>query len=517
MRIIAFISKILFTLLFCFGLCSCSTTNTQTNQSSKNKTVSSKSYSNKKTKTFSSANKELSPQEDGGLLDFDSKVNNMNSYYSAPTPDGDLWDDIRGNMQLPDETENPEVQRQIAWLQSNQKYLQRVITRSMPYIHYIYQQTKERHMPSELALLPIIESAYNPLAYSKAGAMGLWQMMPGTATLLGLKVNWWYDGRRDLTASTKAALNYLAYLNNFFNNDWLLAIAGYNCGENRVQAAVIVNQKHGRPIDFWSLSSHLPQQTQNYVPKLLAFAAIVKDPERYNVTLPPINNAPYIEPIKIDSQMDLHQAAELANIDMKTIHELNPGYLRWATDPDGPSELLIPSDKANIFKQNLESLPETEKIIWRDYRAQQGDSIEEIAAKYNTETAILKRVNNLSSDNIKPKQHLLIPTNYHGDTQSEVVQQGSQIAKETMSEPKPAKKITTTKTAKTHLYIYKVNKGDTLYSLAKKFNSNPEDIKQINHIKNNKLQSGQIIKIPSNKAKSTVNQKSAHKKTSSKK
>lgn len=489
--------NILFILLFCLGLCACETMN-DPNKSAQVKTAPTRNLQTKQTKNLLSTTSKSSAQEREGededidnAIDFDS---NVNDNFSTSVSDGNLWDDIRENMQLPDETDHPEVQRQIVWFQSNQKYFQRVITRASPFIYYIYQQTKARNMPSELALLPIIESAYNPLAYSRAGAMGLWQMMPGTASLLGLKVNWWYDGRRDLTASTRAALNYLAYLYENLNHDWLLAIAGYNCGDNRVQAGINFNRRHDLSVDFWTLSPRLPQQTQNYVPKLLAVAAIIKDPERYNITLPPINNAPYIESIKMNSQIDLHQAAELANVDMKTIHALNPGYLRWATDPDGPYEIIIPSDKADIFKQNLESLSESEKIIWRDYHAQPGDSLDEIADKYNTESEILKRVNNLSSSYIKPQQHLLIPANYHGSPKSSVVEEGAQLSKENMP-PAPSVKPVKATPAKKHLYIYKVTKNDTLYSLAKRFGSDPELIKQTNHINNN-LHPGQIIKIP---------------------
>jgi membrane-bound lytic murein transglycosylase D len=404
-------------------------------------------------------------------LDFDYNVN-----YN------DLWDEIRDHIQLSDEIDHPEVQQQIAWFQSHQKYFQRLITKSAPFIHYIYQQTKDHDMPSELALLPIIESAYNPLAYSKAGAMGLWQMMPGTAALLGVKMNSWYDGRRDLNASTAAALNYLTYSYEHFNHDWLLAIASYNCGESRIQASINHNKKLAMPSDFWSL--RLPQETKNYIPKFLAIAAIVKDPARYNITLPPINNAPYIESIKINSQIDLHQAAKLANIDIKTIHELNPGYLRFATDPDGPHELILPIDKTDIFKQNFESLPENEKITWRDYHTEYGDSLDAIANKYNTEPIILKRVNNLANNTIKPKQHLLVPVNYRGGVKAEY------------TSPQSKEIIAYTHKAKRHLYIYKVVANDTVYSLAKKFNSSVKAIIKTNHLKTIHLKPEQIIKIP---------------------
>ena len=476
------ITKPLLVLLLCWNLGACNPIHVQPTQQIQH----SRTYPTKISLSAKHGSKQQSQANFISILDhpYDSKHN---------TDNPDLWDELRNNMQFPDETHRPEVLRQIIWFQNNQKYFKRIITKSAPFIYYIYQQTQQRNMPSELAFLPIIESSYNPVAYSKAGAIGMWQMMPGTAALLGLKVNWWYDGRRDLTASTKAALDYLTNSDKTFAHDWLLSLASYNCGEGRVNAAITYNKKNNLPVDFWSL--RLPRETKNYVPKFLAMAAIIKNPPRYGITLPAVNNAPYIEAVTIKSQIDLHQAARLAGVDIKTIRELNPGYLRFATTPDGPHELLLPTDKTDVFKQNLELLPEIEKIIWRDYHAKYGDSLEEIASKYNTDPIILQRVNNLTGDKINRKQHLFIPSNYHENAIDSLFKEEAPVIKEPAPQlQKPKAHI---QHKKKHLYIYKITAGDTLEELALRFNSSIKAIIKANQLRTLRPKMGQIIKIPS--------------------
>jgi membrane-bound lytic murein transglycosylase D len=452
---------------------------------------------------------------------------------------GNLWDDMQDYLQLPDYSYRPEVQKQIVYLQRHQAYLNRTIKQSAPYIYYIFQQTQQRNLPAELALIPIIESAYNPFKYSYAGANGLWQLMPGTASGLGLKINWWYDGRRDIIASTKVAFDYLSYLNDFFTNNWLLAIAAYDYGEGGVKAAISHNKHHGLSTDFWSL--HLPAETKVYVPKLLALAAVIRDPERYGINLQPINDAPYLKEVDVGSQIDLTQAAKLAGISVSTIHKLNPGFRRWATDPDGPYTLLLPISKVRGFEQRLDALPENKRVTWREHIVKQGETLGSLAVQYKTNTFIIKQVNHLHNDMIHPKQLLLIPVQFHGSVESPVVKERATIAEEKLPGPnrvshivqhgetlwtlaekygvtpreirywnslKPHQQLALNqklliwapphaKLVHTHIYRYKVQPGDSLWVVAHQFNASMNQIRRTNHIKANTIHAGQILTIPS--------------------
>lgn len=457
---------------------------------------------------------------------------------AAVSINGNLWDDMQDYLALPDYSNRPEVQQQIRWFQHHQGYINRVIARAAPYIYYIYQQTQERNLPAELALMPINESSYNPFRYSEVGANGLWQFMPGTASGKGLKIDWWYDGRRDIAASTNAAFDYLAYLNDFFSGDWVLAIAAYDCGEGTVQAAIEYNKRHNRPTDFWSL--HLPKETESYVPKLLALSAIIRDPYRYGIRLLPINDAPYLKEVNVGSQIDLAQAAKLAGISVDTMHKLNPGFRRWATDPDGPYTLLLPADKAAGFMQRLNALPKNQRVTWQEHIVQPGDTLSTIAYKYKTETRILKQVNQLSGNIIRPKQRLLIPVAFHGSLKSPIVKQHATIAEENLPGPNrviyvvengdtlwtmaekygikvnqlrfwnnlpsnttlsPNQKLliwvpSHTRPSYTHTYIYKVEPGDSLSVIAHRFNSSSKQIRKANHLKNNTIRAGQVLTVP---------------------
>ena len=267
-----------------------------------------------------------------------------------------LWDSLKEDLELSHETDNPEVQKQITWYQHHQTYLNHAIKRAAPYIFYVYQQTQKQHLPAELALLPFIESNYNLSAASEVGATGLWQIMPGTARESGLKINSQYDGRRSLTASTRAALNYLSSLHRYLNKDWLLALAAYNSGQGTLLQAIKQNTSEDQDTDFWSLP--LPQQTRTYVPKLLAIAAIIHQPERYHIHLQPVNNTPYLSSVTIVEKTDFNQAARIVGISTATLRQLNPAFRQWPLiAANGPMNLVIPINKAAQFKRTLAQLP----------------------------------------------------------------------------------------------------------------------------------------------------------------
>ncbi len=256
-----------------------------------------------------------------------------------PADYSDLFDRIRAGFKLPD-SDHAAIDRELEWYAGNPDYLGRAFSRADLYLYHIVTELEARGMPLELALLPVVESAFEPYAYSHSSASGLWQFIPGTGSRYNLKQDWWYDGRRDVIESTRAALDYLQALNTEFNGDWLLAIAAYNCGEMNVERAVARNQAAGLPTDFWNLK--LPAETRAYVPKLLAMGRVVAHPERYGLSFNKIPNQPYFAKVDTKGQISMHVAAEIAGLTDAELYELNPAFHRWATDPSGPYSLLVP-------------------------------------------------------------------------------------------------------------------------------------------------------------------------------
>lgn len=317
-----------------------------------------------------------------------------------------IWQDISNNFTLYTYDTQKDVLVKIKWYQNQPAYINLLTKNATPYLYEIYHETQKRHMPAEIAILPMVESNYDPFQYSPTGATGLWQMMPGTASGFGLRINWWYDGRRDILASTKAALDYIDYLYHLLNNDWLLAIAAYNCGEGRVLAEIHHNQKLNKPTDFWSLN--LPHQTKMYVPKILALAHIIQHANDYPITLPIINNAPYLVVTTMDQQLDLSLIAELATTDLKTIRQLNPGFRRASTEPNTKYSILLPKDKQDAFVENLSASDKT-TLHWTRHKVKAGESLILLARHYHTEISTIKKANNLSSNVIKINQYLFIP------------------------------------------------------------------------------------------------------------
>lgn len=261
-----------------------------------------------------------------------------------PSKNTSMWASMSQSFGLNDQTTQAAVMAQIANLQKHQAALYKTLQKAGPYISYVFEQTKKRGLPTELALLPVVESGFDPHAKSPAGASGLWQIMPGTASDLGLKNNAAYDGRRDIVASTNAALKYLTGLGRNFQGNWELALAAYNWGPGNIRK--VVRQQSN---NFWNLTK-LPAETAQYVPKLLALAAVIKDPARYNIKLPPMDSSPQVASIQVGASVDLKKIAQSTNIDLETMRQLNPGYRNMATAAGTPNTLLVPVDKAHAFK-----------------------------------------------------------------------------------------------------------------------------------------------------------------------
>jgi len=306
-----------------------------------------------------------------------------------------------------DREDNSRIQAELNWFVSHPEYLNRVFTRAQRYLPHITDELHSRGLPLELALLPIVESAYDPFAYSHGRAAGLWQMIPGTATRFGIKQNWWYDGRRDVVDSTRAALDYLEYLHKFNEGDWLNAIASYNSGEGNVRKSVRRNRAANKPDDFWNL--RLSKETSAYVPRLLALVEIVRDPDQFNLTLPRVADEPQFAVAEIGSQIDLALAAELAGVNVDTVYTFNPGYNRWSTDPQGPHTLVLPIDVVDEFMEALAEVPASDLVRWKRHKIKNGEAISQIALKYNTTVPAIRSANNLRGNTIRAGQYLMIP------------------------------------------------------------------------------------------------------------
>ncbi|MBT8079543.1 MAG: LysM peptidoglycan-binding domain-containing protein [Gammaproteobacteria bacterium] len=324
---------------------------------------------------------------------------------AAAEPD-DLLLRLRQRFAL-DAVDNDRVDAEIRWFVRNPDYLQRVFLRSQRYLPHIVAEIEARGMPLELALLPIVESAYDPFAYSHGRAAGLWQIVPGTGRRFGIRQNWWYDGRRDVVDSTRGALEYLAYLHELMDSDWLLAVASYNSGEGNVLKAIRRNREKSRPTDFWNLS--LSRETSSYVPRLLALVELVQRPQDYGLTLPVLSSAQQFSIVQTGGQLDLALAAELAGIELDTLYAFNPGFNRWATDPSGPHVLVLPADSVESFAAALSDLAAEQRMRWQRHRIKNGETISEIAEQYHTTIASIRNANDLRGTTIRAGSWLMIP------------------------------------------------------------------------------------------------------------
>ncbi len=366
----------------------------------------------------------------------------------------DVWHRIKDNLSLDRHKQQASVVAKVKWYARHQAYLDRVAVRARPYIFHIVEELERRNMPVELALLPIVESAYHPFAYSRSHASGIWQFIPGTGKDYGLKQNWWYDGRRDIVAATEGALNYLEKLHKEFKGNWLHALAAYNTGERNVGRAIKRNIKAHKKTDFWSL--RLPRETRGYVPSLLAVAELLANSEQYGVQFQKIENKAHFVQIDVQRQLDLATAAKLAELSMDEMYTLNPAFNRWATDPDGPHRLLIPVNKGETFKTLLASLSESERITWKRHVIKRGESLSVIAQNYRTSVSALKQTNKIRKNLIREGQSLLIPSAKH-----------------------PLKHYTLSldsrryrglkKSADGNNHIYTVRRGDTLWDIGRQY------------------------------------------------
>jgi len=377
-----------------------------------------------------------------------------------------LWSYI-ANQQKLEINNNPRIQQQLGWFKKHPDYLTRISERAQPYLYLVVQEIEKEGLPIEIALLPIVESAYYPFSYSHGTAVGVWQFIPSTGRLYGLDQDWWHEDRRHILNSTRAAARYLKDLSKMFNGDWMLAVAAYNAGPGRIQNAVKINQKAGKQTDYWSLD--LPKETEKYVPKLLALSMIAKEPEKFGQQLTPIDNSKLLEVVELNSQFDLALIAQWTGLSIDEIYTFNPGLRRWATPVSLPYELLLPVSTVKSFEDNLEKAGKMPRISWLRHQIKSGDSLIYLAKKYKTTVDQIRSVNELQSDLIRAGEYLIVPLAQENEGYYSLSEK--QREKSRLNTEKNAEKI-----------IYKVVSGDSLWKIAVQFDTTVNNLVRWNQL-----------------------------------
>lgn len=392
---------------------------------------------------------------------FKKRVKNIFGHHDT------VWERMLSLYSFP-EVNNERVDAQLNYYLSHPDYIARVQERAAPYMHLILDEIEAKNLPGELALLPVVESAFIPEAYSRSAASGLWQFIPSTGRLFGLEQNSWYDGRRDIYASTVAATTFLKELSEEFGGDYFLALASYNYGKGNVSKAIMRNEYQGMPTDYWSLN--LPKETEDYVPRLLAVAKLFANAEQYGIRLQNVPNKPYCEVVNVGSQLDIDKAAQLANTPLSHFLKLNPCFKKGSTAPNGPHRLLVPTHRVQVFKQNLAQLPYEERVDQR------------------------RRDAELLAEKIR---------------QNELLAQKAREEEEKLEIRRKREVIFAAATPKQRYYTpsaptqaYKVHHGETLSTIARNHGTTVDNLRQINHLSRSQVNSGSFLKVPASSAHS---------------
>ena len=392
------------------------------------------------------------------LISFNASANKLvqdkNQYHA------NLWDRIRSGFALALPPDSKAIRKIEAPYAQNPEAFNRIVASSERYLFYIAEEIERRGMPMEIALIPVIESAYNPSIKSNNRSAGLWQFIPETAQILGLAQNVWHDDRRDVIASTDAALDYLQYLHQRFDN-WMLAIAAYNVGEGVVGKALSKSIHKGRSISFYDLN--LPVEAKHYVYKLLAVKDIIANSEKYGMRLRPVPNRPYFDTVKIHEHIDISLVTRLANISEVEFTALNPAHNRYVVKVLGTSRtLLLPKNNKEIFLKNLETYQDP-RVSWQIYHVKKGENINEIAARHDTTVKQLQTINGIARNrNLTLGQKILVPQVVTENVADNLAQKRKQL-----------------QSYQSNVYI--VQKGDTLYEIAKRYGTTIDQIKSWNN------------------------------------
>jgi membrane-bound lytic murein transglycosylase D len=411
------------------------------------------------------------PPFDGERVEIKDPLRGLPTIDRTVPPD-DLWERIRRGFGVQD-LDNKLVNDKVAYYKAQPEYLQRVFNRSRLYLYHIVEELEKRGMPTELALLPMVESAFNPMAYSRAHASGLWQFIPGTGKRYDLDQNWWYDGRRDIVDSTAAALEYLTRLYEM-HGDWQLALASYNWGENAVARAIAKNRAAGLPTDYAHLK--MPAETRHYIPKLQALKNIIRDPKAFGIDLGPLPNTPYFTTYDDVQDIDVQLAAKLAEMPVEEFIALNPGFSRPLIRAANTPRIVLPADKIDVFRSNLEKHDKS-LVSWKSYRPKKGDTLESIAKKHGLTLAQLKEVNGIASRTKTVPSLLVVPNN---------IADGREVRKMPIMYAPPIP-------MRTRRVFHTVRAGDTMYSVAKRYGVAVEDLQRWNAV--DKIRPGQKLAV----------------------
>jgi len=382
-----------------------------------------------------------------------------------------IWDRVRDGYGLPSVSDN-QISSNLRWYANKQSYFNRFTDQAQPYLYYVVSEMEANDIPLELALIPVIESSYDPNVKSPSNTAGIWQFVPETGRNFGLKQNNWYNGRKDVIASTDAAIRYLKKLNSDLNGDWLLTVAAYNAGEGTVNNAIEKNKRAGKPTDFWSLP--LPKHTKDYIPQLLALSKVIANPQRYNVSLQAIPDSPYFVKINVDKQINLAQAAKQANIDPNELKKLNSGMNGWLTSPLGGHQLLVPVEDAAAFTLQLDSLPRPAKTQWQEHVAKKGDTLASVAKMYGSDADTIASINNLQKTPLHAGQRLQIPLSASASNNSNNADTTKPDTAKTIADnknsnkrDKPEKRAKQESQDKENRSYYTVKSGENLWTIAK--------------------------------------------------
>jgi membrane-bound lytic murein transglycosylase D len=386
----------------------------------------------------------------------------------------DVWQRIRDGFSMPD-LAGPLVAEKTAWYVARPDYLKRVFERSRRYLYHIVDEIEKRGLPTELALLPMVESSFNPMAYSRAHASGLWQFIPGTGKRYELAQNWWYDGRRDIVASTSAALGYLKDVYDM-HGDWHLALASYNWGENAVARALEKNKREGKPLDYSSIN--MPAETRNYVPKLQALKNILANPALFGIELDPIPNQPYFATVNKTRDIDVRLAAQLAEMTVEEFIALNPGFSRPVIRAEHTQRIVLPADRVDVFHANLTKYDDKSLVSWETYQPKKGDTLEAIAKKYGVGLAQLKEVNGINARGSAMPALLVVPANGAKDQGRLPIMYAPPIP-----------------VAGPRTFVHTVKTGETLPGIAGRYRVAVDDLRRWNKDKVGRLAAGQRLVV----------------------
>ncbi|RMG34873.1 MAG: LysM peptidoglycan-binding domain-containing protein [Gammaproteobacteria bacterium] len=375
---------------------------------------------------------------------------------AKPEAPPDPWQRLRGRFAFTS-IEHPRIDHELQRLRRHPPSLSALLQRMRRYLPLISEAVERQELPGEIALLPAVESGFDPYAYSPYGAVGLWQFMPATARIMGLAHDRWYDGRRDLIPATRAALRYLVQLRQALDGNWLHALAAYNCGIGTVKKAMRKARHKGRSTSYWALD--LPAETDAYVPRLIALAKIIEHPRQYGVELPELDDRPRLQTAEVHGSLDLEIAARLAQIPLEELLALNPAYRRGVTPPGRTSRLLLPEDRKTQFETALAALPRRQWLRWAEHRIARGDTLGKIARHYKVTIAAIREANGLHGDRIRAGRTLRIPlSGKAADVRRGLVR----VARR-----------------KVH---YRVRRGDSLYAIARRFSVSIRDLRRWNRV-----------------------------------